>query len=53
MSIALSKSTYIELEQKLLLPNESYYLGEKKANPNLEIEVILTSGSLEMLKIFA
>jgi len=29
---------------------ESYYLGEKKANPDLAIEVILTSGSLEKLE---
>jgi Uma2 family endonuclease len=27
-------------------PDESYYLGEQKANPDLAIEVILTSGSL-------
>ena len=31
-------------------PDESYYLGEKKANPDLAIEVILTSGSLEKLE---
>ncbi len=31
-------------------PHESYYLGEKKANPDLEIEVILTSGNLEKLE---
>jgi Uma2 family endonuclease len=112
MSITLSKSTHIELEQRLLLPggfrityldgwielmtvgepheliksllgmfleayfvemgiefmpvgsatrrgeekgtsfepDESYYLGEKKANPDLAIEVILTSGSLQKLE---
>jgi len=31
-------------------PDESYYLGEKKANPNLAIEVILTSGNLQKLE---
>ncbi|ELS34641.1 MULTISPECIES: Uma2 family endonuclease [Pseudanabaena] len=31
-------------------PDESYYLGEKKANPDLAIEVILTSGSLKKLE---
>jgi Uma2 family endonuclease len=31
-------------------PDESYCLGEKKANPDLAIEVILTSGSLEKLE---
>jgi Uma2 family endonuclease len=31
-------------------PDESYYLGEKKANPDLAIEVILTSGSLQKLE---
>ncbi len=31
-------------------PDESYYLGEKKANPDLAIEVILTSGNLEKLE---
>ena len=31
-------------------PDESYYLGEKKANPDLAIEVILTSGSLAKLE---
>ncbi|GBO52327.1 hypothetical protein APA_5417 [Pseudanabaena sp. lw0831] len=31
-------------------PDESYYLGGKKANPDLAIEVILTSGSLEKLE---
>jgi Uma2 family endonuclease len=31
-------------------PDESYYLGAKKDNPDLAIEVILTSGSLEKLE---
>ncbi|MEI6328633.1 MAG: Uma2 family endonuclease [Pseudanabaena sp. ELA645] len=31
-------------------PDESYYLGAKKANPDLAIEVILTSGSIEKLE---
>jgi Uma2 family endonuclease len=31
-------------------PDESYYLREKKANPDLAIEVILTSDSLEKLE---
>jgi Uma2 family endonuclease len=31
-------------------PDESYYLGKKKENPDLAIEVILTSGSLEKLE---
>ncbi|TYQ28797.1 Uma2 family endonuclease [Pseudanabaena sp. UWO310] len=31
-------------------PDESYCFGEKKANPDLAIEVILTSGSLEKLE---
>jgi len=31
-------------------PDESYYLGEQKANPDLAIEVILTSGSLQKLE---
>ena len=31
-------------------PDESYYLGEKKANPDLAIEVILTSGNIEKLE---
>jgi Uma2 family endonuclease len=31
-------------------PDESYYLGEKKDNPDLAIEVILTSGNLEKLE---
>jgi Uma2 family endonuclease len=31
-------------------PNESYYLGTKKENPDLAIEVILTSGSLAKLE---
>jgi Uma2 family endonuclease len=31
-------------------PDESYYLGEKKAHPDLAIEVVLTSGSLRKLE---
>ncbi len=31
-------------------PDESYYLQEKKANPDLAIEVILTSGNLQKLE---
>lgn len=31
-------------------PDESYYLGEKKNNPDLAIEVILTSGNLRKLE---
>jgi Uma2 family endonuclease len=31
-------------------PDESYYLIEKKANPDLAIEVILTSGNLQKLE---
>ncbi|MDX2256541.1 MAG: Uma2 family endonuclease [Pseudanabaenaceae cyanobacterium bins.39] len=31
-------------------PDESYYLHEKKANPDLAIEVILTSGNLRKLE---
>ena len=31
-------------------PDESYYLGAKKANPDLAIEVILTSGNIEKLE---
>jgi Uma2 family endonuclease len=31
-------------------PDESYYLGEKKDNPDLAIEVILTSGNIEKLE---
>ncbi|MBD2178873.1 Uma2 family endonuclease [Pseudanabaena sp. FACHB-1998] len=31
-------------------PDESYYLGEKKDNPDLAIEVILSSGSLHKLE---
>jgi Uma2 family endonuclease len=31
-------------------PDESYYLREKKANPDLAIEVILTSGNLQKLE---
>jgi Uma2 family endonuclease len=31
-------------------PDESYYLGTKKENPDLAIEVILTSGSLKKLE---
>lgn len=31
-------------------PDESYYLGEKKDNPDLAIEVILTSGGLQKLE---
>ena len=31
-------------------PDESYYLGKKKDNPDLAIEVILTSGNLEKLE---
>jgi Uma2 family endonuclease len=31
-------------------PDESYYLGEKKENPDLAIEVILTSGNLQKLE---
>jgi Uma2 family endonuclease len=31
-------------------PDESYYLGEKKANPDLAIEIILTSGNLQKLE---
>ncbi len=31
-------------------PDESYYLNEKKANPDLAIEVILTSGNLQKLE---
>ncbi|WP_019503073.1 Uma2 family endonuclease [Pseudanabaena sp. PCC 6802] len=31
-------------------PDESYYLREKKANPDLAIEVVLTSGSLQKLE---
>jgi Uma2 family endonuclease len=31
-------------------PDESYYLGEKRENPDLAIEVILTSGSVQKLE---
>lgn len=31
-------------------PDESYYLDEQKANPDLAIEVILTSGNLQKLE---
>jgi Uma2 family endonuclease len=31
-------------------PDESYYLGDRKANPDLAIEVILTSGNLQKLE---
>lgn len=31
-------------------PDESYYLHEQKANPDLAIEVILTSGNLQKLE---
>ena len=31
-------------------PDESYYLGKKKDNPDLAIEVILTSGNIEKLE---
>ncbi len=31
-------------------PDESYYLGNKKENPDLAIEVILTSGNLRKLE---
>ena len=31
-------------------PDESYYLGQKKDNPDLAIEVILTSGNLQKLE---
>jgi len=31
-------------------PDESYYLGEKKAHPDLALEVILTSGNLQKLE---
>jgi Uma2 family endonuclease len=31
-------------------PDESYYLRDKKANPDLAIEVVLTSGSLQKLE---
>lgn len=31
-------------------PDESYYFGEKKDNPDLAIEVILTSGNIEKLE---
>lgn len=31
-------------------PDESYYLGEQKENPDLEIEVVLTSANLNKLE---
>jgi Uma2 family endonuclease len=31
-------------------PDESYYLGEKKAHPDLAIEVTITSGGIDKLK---
>jgi Uma2 family endonuclease len=31
-------------------PDESYYLGEKKENPDLAIEVVLTSGNIQKLE---
>jgi Uma2 family endonuclease len=31
-------------------PDESYYLGEKKENPDLAIDIILTSGNLQKLE---
>ena len=31
-------------------PDESYYIGEKKANPDLEIEINITSGSIDKLE---
>jgi Uma2 family endonuclease len=31
-------------------PDESYYLGERKAHPDLAIEIILTSGNLQKLE---
>ena len=31
-------------------PDESYYLGEKKAHPDLAIEVTITSGSIDKLE---
>ncbi|OBQ31653.1 MAG: hypothetical protein AN487_23830, partial [Anabaena sp. CRKS33] len=30
-------------------PDESYYIGEKKANPDLAIEINITSGSIDKL----
>ena len=31
-------------------PDESYYIGEKKANPDLAIEINITSGSIDKLE---
>ncbi len=31
-------------------PDESYYLGEKKSHPDLAIEIIITSGSIDKLE---
>lgn len=31
-------------------PDESYYIGEKKENPNLAIEINITSGSIDKLE---
>lgn len=31
-------------------PDESYYLGEKKENPDLAIEVVITSGGIDKLE---
>ncbi|MFN6498013.1 MAG: Uma2 family endonuclease [Nostoc sp. DedQUE01] len=37
------KGTYFE-------PDESYYIGEKKENPDLAIEINITSGSIDKLE---
>jgi Uma2 family endonuclease len=39
-----------EEKGKSFEPDESYYLGEQKANPDLAIEIILTSGSFKKLE---
>ena len=39
-----------ETKQVSFEPDESYYLGEKKANPDLAIEVALTSGGKSKLE---
>ncbi|MBD2447209.1 Uma2 family endonuclease [Nostoc sp. FACHB-152] len=41
-----------QLKQAGVEPDECYAIGEKKNIPDLAIEVIITSGSLEKLKIY-
>lgn len=45
MLLVKTKQSYVSFE-----PDESYYIGKKKQHPDLAVEVIITSGSINKLE---